>query len=69
MNIHHESETINNVISLLDIFVIIFLEKNPILGIVLTTLLKTVTKDKLTRILLILLVIVLGVSAESEKSG
>lgn len=48
------------VIALLDIMVILQVEENPLIGIVLVALLKTITRDHLIRILLILLVIVLG---------
>jgi hypothetical protein len=60
MNNLHEDHIIDTVISLLDILVIIQIEDDPIIGIVLGTLLKAITKDRLTRILLILLVIILG---------
>jgi hypothetical protein len=42
------------------------IEDDPVTGIVLCALLKTVTKDRLTRILLILLVIVLGEVFEND---
>ncbi|MGM0877770.1 MAG: hypothetical protein ACQEWV_24285 [Bacillota bacterium] len=64
MNNHHEDHVIDTVISLLDILVIIQIEDDPIIGIVLVALLKTVTKDRLIRILLILLVIILGEVSE-----
>lgn len=48
------------VIALLDIMVILQVEENPLIGIVLVALLKTITRDHLIRISLILLVIVLG---------
>ncbi|RPK15203.1 hypothetical protein [Priestia endophytica] len=53
-------DILDPVISFLDIIVIIFIEDEPLIGIVLALLLKIVCKDKLIRILLILLVIVLG---------
>jgi hypothetical protein len=62
----HEDHVIDTVISLLDILVIIQIEDDPIIGIVLVTLLKTVTKDRLIRILLILLVIILGEISEKD---
>ena len=67
MNNQHEDHVIDNVISLLDILVIIQVEDDPIIGIVLTTLLKVVTNDCLTRILLILLVIILGEVSEYKS--
>ncbi|MGO4886869.1 hypothetical protein ACJ2A9_03845 [Anaerobacillus sp. MEB173] len=67
MNNQHEDHIIDTVISLLDILVIIQIEDDPIIGIVLTTLLKVVTKDRLTRILLILLVIILGEVSEIKS--
>lgn len=67
MNNLHEDHVIDTVISLLDILVIIQIEDNPIIGIVLVALLKTVTKDRLIRILLILLVIILGEVSEKES--
>ncbi|MFC0559668.1 hypothetical protein [Halalkalibacter alkalisediminis] len=60
MNNEHDYHIIDTIITLLDILVIVQAEVHPITGIVLTALLKTVTKDRLIRILLILLVIVLG---------
>ncbi|MEH7884340.1 hypothetical protein V7654_08435 [Bacillus sp. JJ1609] len=50
------------VIALLDIIVILQVEENPLIGIILVAHLKTVTKDHLIRILLILLVMILGLS-------
>jgi hypothetical protein len=67
MNNLHEDHVIDTVISLLDILVIIQIEDDPIIGIVLAALLKTVTKDRLIRILLILLVIILGEVSEIES--
>lgn len=49
MNNQHEDHVIDTVISLLDILVIIQIENDPIIGIVLVALLKTVTKDRLIR--------------------
>ncbi|WP_223292193.1 hypothetical protein [Salipaludibacillus neizhouensis] len=63
----HENHTIDTVISLLDILIIIQIEDDPIIGIVLVALLKTVTKDRLIRILLILLVITLGEVSEIKS--
>jgi hypothetical protein len=48
------------VLPLLDIITILLVEDNPITGIVLLTLLKMVTKDRLVRISFILLIIVFG---------
>lgn len=48
------------VLPLLDIFTILLVEDNPIPGIVLLTLLKMVTKDRMIRISFILLVIAFG---------
>jgi hypothetical protein len=67
MNNQHEDHIMDTVISLLDILVIIQIEDDPIIGIVLAALLKTVTKDRLTRILLILLVIILGEVSEIKS--
>ncbi|MDQ0242607.1 hypothetical protein J2S09_000143 [Bacillus fengqiuensis] len=66
MENNHDHEIIDTVISLLDIFTIILVEENPIIGIVLVALMKTVTKDRILRILLIVLVIVLGVTLQEE---
>ncbi|WP_241773224.1 hypothetical protein [Bacillus sp. LL01] len=63
----HENHIIDTVISLLDILVIIQIEDDPIIGIVLVALLKIVTKDRLIRILFILLVIILGEVSEIES--
>lgn len=57
---NEDFDILGTVISLLDIIVIISIEDEPLIGIVLALLLKIVCKDKLIRILLILLVIVLG---------
>lgn len=54
------------VISLLDIITILIVEDNPALGIVLLILLKMVTKDKLIRISLILLIIVLDATLPKD---
>ncbi|MBO1511351.1 hypothetical protein [Metabacillus bambusae] len=67
MNNENDNHIIDTVISLLDIIVIIQIEDDPIIGIVLVALLKTVTKDRLIRILLILLVIILGEVSEIEN--
>lgn len=48
---------ISEVIPLLDIITILLLEENPILGIVLVLLLKSVTEDIVARIALILIII------------
>ncbi|MGM7635203.1 hypothetical protein [Bacillus sp. Hm123] len=56
----NEDHIIDSAITLLDIFVIILIEDNPVLGIVLVALLKIVTEDRLIRILFILLIIVLS---------
>ncbi|OMP67050.1 hypothetical protein [Domibacillus epiphyticus] len=61
-----EHDITDDVISLLDVITILLLEENPILGIVLVALLKTVTEDRLARISLILLVIILG-TTKSEQ--
>lgn len=63
-----ENQITDFVISLLDIITILLVEDDPILGIVLVALLKTITEDRLVRICLILLVIVLGSTKESKKS-
>lgn len=59
MNSHDKDQIMSAVISLLDIIVIMKSGKDPIIKIVLSVLLKVVTKDKLIRILLILLTIIL----------
>ncbi|WP_100402611.1 hypothetical protein [Bacillus sp. FJAT-42315] len=56
----NEDHIIDSAIVLLDIFVIILIEDNPVLGIVLVALLKIVTEDRLIRILFILLIIILS---------
>lgn len=66
MENHHDHEIVDTVISFLDIFTILLVEDNPIVGIVLVVLMKTVTKDRILRILLILLVIVLSVTLQDE---
>lgn len=55
-----ESNIIDDVLPLLDIITLLIVEDNPIIGIVLVALLKLVVKDRLPRISLVLLVIVLG---------
>ncbi|MBZ5749616.1 hypothetical protein [Metabacillus rhizolycopersici] len=55
-----ESDIIDEVIPLLDIITILIVEDDPIIGIVLVALLKLVTEDKIAKVSLILLVIVLG---------
>lgn len=59
MNTSDKDQIMSAVISLLDIIVIIKGGKDPITKIVLAVLLSVVTKDKLIRILLILLTIIL----------
>lgn len=63
---NHEIEIEEFVISLLDIITILIVEDNPALGIVLLLLLKMVTKDKMIRISLILLIIVLDASLPKD---
>lgn len=63
---NHEIEIEEFVISLLDIITILMVEDNPALGIVLLILLKMVTKDKLIRISLILLIIVLDATLPKD---
>jgi hypothetical protein len=53
-------DIIDEVLPLLDIIAILIIEDDPIIGIVLVALLKLVTKDRIVKISLILLVIVLG---------
>ncbi|WP_210367458.1 hypothetical protein [Bacillus sp. REN3] len=48
------------VIALLDIIVVLHVEDHPVMGIALLALLKTVTNDRLLRILFILFIIVVG---------
>jgi hypothetical protein len=59
MNTHDKDQIMSAVISLLDIIVVMKSGKDPITKIVLAVLLRVVTKDKLIRILLILLTIIL----------
>ena len=59
MNTHHKDQILSAVISLLDIIVIMKSGKDVIPKIVLVVLLSAVTQDKLIRILLILLTIIL----------
>ena len=60
MNTDNNDHIVDTVISLLEVLVVITIEEVPYTGIALAILLKTVTHDRLLRILLILLVIVLG---------
>jgi hypothetical protein len=62
MNNHEEHEIIDTIISLLDIFTTVLIEENPIITIILSSLLKIITKDRTIRISFILLVIVLNVT-------
>ncbi|RKL69092.1 hypothetical protein CR203_03375 [Salipaludibacillus neizhouensis] len=55
-----ELDIIDEVLPLLDIITILIIEADPIIGIVLVALLKLVTEDRIAKISLILLVIVLG---------
>jgi NAD-dependent DNA ligase len=59
MNTHDKDQIMSAVISLLDIIIIMKSGKDVIPKIVLVLLLSAVTKDKLIRILLILLTIIL----------
>jgi NAD-dependent DNA ligase len=59
MNTHDKDQIMSAVISLLDMIVIMKSGKDVIPKIVLVVLLSAVTKDKLIRILLILLTIIL----------
>lgn len=61
-----EHDITDDVISLLDVITILLLEENPILGIVLVALLKTVTEDRLARISLILLIITLSTTRSGQ---
>jgi hypothetical protein len=63
---NHEIEIEEFVISLLDIITILIVEDNPAIGIVLLILLDLVTKDKLIRISLILLIIVLDATLPKD---
>ncbi|RJS62502.1 hypothetical protein CJ483_08725 [Bacillus sp. PK3_68] len=58
MDNHHKDYVIDTVISLLDILVIIQSKDHQILKTVLVVLLNTVTKDRLIRILFVLLTII-----------
>lgn len=51
---------IDDVMLLLDILVVLAIDDNPVLGVVLVGLLKTVTKERSVRIAFILLIIVLN---------
>jgi hypothetical protein len=62
MNNHEEHEIIDTIISLLDIFASVLVEENPIITIILSSLLKIITKDRTIRISFILLVIVLNLT-------
>lgn len=55
-----EFDIIDYVLPILDIIVILMLEDEPVIGVVLVLLLKIATEDRIARIGLILLVIVLG---------
>lgn len=66
MNNRQETHIVDDVLSLLDIITIILVTENPILDIALVALLKTVTNDRLIRILFILFIIVLGKVSKSE---
>lgn len=66
MNNHEEHEIINTVISLLDIFSSVLIEENPIITIILSSLLKIITKDRTIRISFILLVIVLNITFNND---
>jgi hypothetical protein len=55
-----ELDIISEVLPLLDIIAVLLLEDNPILGIALVLLLKSVTEDKVARISLILILVVLN---------
>lgn len=50
----------------LDIIVILLLEDNPVRGIVIVGLVRTVTNNELIRIMFTLLIIVLAIIRESE---
>ena len=60
MNTEDNEHIIDAVISLLEVFVIISIEESPYTGIALAILLKSITHDRLIRILFILLIITLG---------
>lgn len=62
MNNHGEHEIIDTIISLLDIFASVLIEENPIITIILSSLLKIITKDRTIRISFILLVITLNIT-------
>jgi hypothetical protein len=59
MDIQNE-HIFDSAISLLEVLVVISIEEIPYTGIVLAILLKIITHDRTTRILLILLIIVLS---------
>ncbi|GLB61419.1 hypothetical protein [Cytobacillus sp. NCCP-133] len=60
MDFQNNDHIVETVISLIEVLVIISIEEIPYTGIALAILLKTVTHDRLIRILLILMVIVLA---------
>lgn len=57
--------SLDDVLLLLDIIVILAINNNPVLGVVLLGLLKTVTKDRAARIAFILLIIVLNMGIKN----
>lgn len=60
MENQNNDHIVDTVISLIEVLVVISIEEVPYTGIALAILLKTVTLDRLIRISLILLIIVLG---------
>lgn len=66
MNNQQEAPIVDDVLALVDIITIILVSNNPILDITLAALLKTVTNDRLIRILFILLIIALGKTSNAE---
>ncbi|WP_139300191.1 hypothetical protein [Virgibacillus chiguensis] len=59
-NLESTFDILNEEIPILDIITILFIEDDPITGIALVLLLKMVTDDKMIKISLILLIIVLS---------
>lgn len=66
MESEREFDVSDTALILLDIIVIMLTDENPVLGVSLLVLLKTVSDDPMVEILFILLAIVLWVWRESE---
>lgn len=66
MESEREFDVSDTALILLDIIVIMLTDENPVLGVSLLVLLKTVSDDPMVEVLFILLAIVLWVWRESE---